>query len=75
MKQTGSLGHERAILMQTIMDRNLSENFDLQISEIIKDTRLSEGSEAADRKAAELTEIINAHETEEEILQAIRDMK
>ena len=75
MKQTGSLGHERAILMQTIMDRNLSENFDLQISEIIKDTRLREGSEAADRKAAELTEIINAHETEEEILQAIRDMK
>ncbi len=74
MEQKQSLGHGRAVLLQTIMKRDLSENFALQTAEIIKNIRLKYGSEAADRKAAELTELINRCKTEAEILKAIKEM-
>lgn len=74
MPQKQSLGHGRAILLETIMNRNLSENIAYLTSEIIKNTRERQGSEAADRKAEELTEIINLHETEAEVLKAIETM-
>ena len=65
------LGHDRAILLDTTMKRGLSENTQLEIAKIIKETRLKFGSEASDEKAKELTEIINNCDTEEEILKEI----
>lgn len=67
-------GHARAILLQTITQRDLSEDFAIRTSQIIKPIALQSGSEAADRKAEELTEIINSCETEEEILEAIKNL-
>ena len=74
MTQKRNLGHERAVLLNTIMKRNLSEQFALRTAEIIKNTRLQYDSKAADEKAAELTEIINSCETEQEMLEAIKGM-
>ena len=67
-------GHARAILLQTIMQRGLSENIDYKMSQIIKPIALKLGSEAADRKAEELTELILGSKTEAEILKAINAM-
>ena len=75
MPHKQSLGHGRAILLEAIMNRNLSENIAYQTSEIIKNTRERQGSAAADRKAEELAEIINVSETEAEILEAISYLK
>ncbi len=74
MSEKENLGHNRAILMQTISRKGLSMNTDWKISLIIKRTVLKYGSEAADRKAAELTELINRCKTEAEILKAIKEM-
>ena len=74
MSEKQSLGHGRAVLLQTIMNRNLSEDIALRTSKIIKNTREMQGSEAADKKAEELTKLINDCKTEEEILKAINAM-
>lgn len=50
MSEKQSLGHGRAVLLQTIMNRNLSEDIALRTSKIIKNTREMQGSEAADKK-------------------------
>ena len=63
------------MLLQTFMNRNLSENIEVRISEIIKSARLQSGSEAAEQKAEELTKLINGCKTEEEILKAINAMR
>ncbi len=75
MNEKKNLGHDRAILLQTLSQKDLSENTELRISQIIKRTVLKYGSEAADRKAAELTELINRCKTEAEILKAINNMR
>ena len=74
MSEKQSLGHGRAVLLQTIMNRNLSENIALRTSKIIKNTREAQGHEAAEQKAEELTKLINDCKTEEEILKAINAM-
>ena len=66
-----SLGHDRAIFMKTCSEKNLSENACLILSEHIKNSRLKDGSEAGDKKAKELTELINSCKTEEEILEKL----
>ena len=59
MKQKTDLGHERVVLLRTCLNRDLSENTVLKISQVIRNTRLKESSEASDEKAREITEIIN----------------
>lgn len=66
--------HKRAILLKLTSDRGLSVNAQSEIAEIIKRTREIHGNEAAEQKAEELTEIINAHDTEAEILEVIKGM-
>ena len=66
--------HNRVLLLKLTSDRKLSVETQGEIAKIIKMTRETRGHEAAEKKAEELTEIINAHDTEEEILEAIRKM-
>ena len=68
------LGYDRAVFMRTCTQKRLSENTQMAMVKVIKQAYLKSGSEGADKKAAELTEIINRCQREDEILQAIKEM-
>ena len=69
-----SLGHERAVLLNTFLQKDLSENTELKIAKVIKNTIEKFGSREADLKAKEITQIINSCKTEAEILAKIKDI-
>ena len=71
MKKKAVSTHKRALLLKTTSEKKLSVNTQQEISEIIKNTRLQLGHEAAEKKAEELTELINNSKTEAEIIKAI----
>lgn len=66
--------HNRVLLLKLTSDRKLSVETQGEIAKIIKKVRETQGHEAAERKAEELTKIINANDTEKEILEVIRKM-
>ena len=61
-----AVGHERVLLLQTISKKDLSRNTDWEISMIIKN------SHEKDKIAKEIRELIEATETEEELLTSLK---
>ena len=75
MEKRKHLGHDRAILLGVMMDKNLSEYTQQEIAKIIRNAYFKSGSEGADEKAKEIMEIANGYETEEEILEKAKEIK
>lgn len=61
-----AIGHGRVLLLQTISKKDLSRNTDWEISMIIKN------SQEKDKIAKEIRELIEATETEEELLKSLK---
>ena len=58
---------KRANLLKTCMEKNLSEDMTKLIGRTIKYTRLSQGEEAAEAQAEEITQVLTSGKTQEEI--------
>ena len=61
-------GYDRAMFLKTCEQRGISEDTQFVMTGIVKDAGIRISDEYADKKAKELTEIINSCQTEDEIL-------
>ena len=67
-----SLTIERALLLKTFSEKNLSQNCLLNISKIIKNTRKHKGQRMAENKAKELRLMIETCKSEHEVLEKLK---
>ncbi len=58
---------KRGVLVKTCTDMNVSENMHELIGLTIKYTRLSQGEEAAEAQAEEITQVLTSGKPQEEI--------
>lgn len=63
---------ERASLLKTFSEINLSQNCLLEISKIIKNTRETKGQQMAENKAKELRLMIETCKSEQEVLEKLK---
>ena len=64
--------HQRAMLLKTTSKKHLSASIQNTISLIIKAVREGQGHEQAENIAKEIRELIEATETEEELLMSLK---
>jgi hypothetical protein len=65
---------KRSNLLKIIMDKNLSASFHNKICRIIGNIRKEKGDKEAEILAGQITEIIESHQTEEQMLTEIRNL-